>query len=60
MTLAQKLPRGLTQDQVLQQGYELLKDQIGSRAADYFFYYDEDFPSDLIGEYLYLQTLETV
>lgn len=59
MSLAQQLPRGLTQDQILAQGYELLKTQIGSRAADYFFYYDEDYPSDLVSEYFNLNNLET-
>ena len=32
-----------------------LKEQLGLKSARYYFYYNEDYPSDLINEYLWLQ-----
>jgi hypothetical protein len=60
MTIATELPRGLmTENEILDQGYNLMKQQMGTKTARYYFYYNEDYPSDVINEYLYLQQ-ETV
>jgi hypothetical protein len=59
MTIATELPKNLiTEAQILNQAYKILREQVGSKAARYHFYYDEDFVSDIITEYRYLQ-LET-
>jgi len=59
MTIAQQLPKNLiTEAQVLNEAYKVLREQVGSKAARYHFYYDQDFVSDIITEYRYLQ-LET-
>ena len=56
MTLANQLPKGLlTEDEILAAGFKLMKEQMGLKSARYYFYYNEDFPSDLINEYLWLQ-----
>lgn len=59
MTLAEQLPPGLTENQVLAQGYELLKKELGIKSANYYFYYNEDYPSDLVNEYFYIQNFIT-
>ena len=60
MTIATQLPRGLiTEAQILNQAYKILRDEVGSKAARYHFYYDEDFVSDIITEYRNLQTETT-
>ena len=53
MTLAQQLPPGLSEDEVLAQGFKLLSKQLGLKAAQYYFYYDEDYASDLVSKYFY-------
>jgi hypothetical protein len=59
MTLANELPKNLqTEDEILAAGFILMKEQLGLKTARYYFYYHEDYPSDLINEYLWLQ--ETV
>jgi hypothetical protein len=56
MTLANELPKGLqTEDEILAAGFALMKEQLGLQSAHYYFYYNEDYPSDLINEYLWLQ-----
>jgi hypothetical protein len=56
MTLANELPKGLqTEDEILAAGFALMKEKYGSKSARYYFYYNEDYPSDLINEYLWLQ-----
>lgn len=56
MTIAKELPPGLkTEDEILAAGYELFKQQHGIKTARYYFYYHEDYPTDVINEYLYLQ-----
>ena len=56
MTIATELPVGLvTEDEILGAGYQLMKQQMGSKTARYYFYYHEDYPADLISEYRYLQ-----
>ena len=53
---AQQLPQGLsTEDQILDQAYELIKAHQGTKAARYYISYHEDFPADLISEYRFLQ-----
>ena len=59
MTIAQQLPKNLiTEAQILNCAYKVLREQVGSKAARYHFYYDRDFISDIVTEYRYLQ-LET-
>ena len=54
--LALALPSGLTDEkEVLDKGYEQLKAVVGQKAADYRFNYDEDFPSDFVSAYFWLQ-----
>ena len=60
MTLAQQLPAGLTESQVLEQGYEIMLNELGRKSANYYFYTHEDYPSDLVNEYFYINKLETV
>jgi hypothetical protein len=55
MTLAEQLPKGLDENQVLAQGFELMRKELGLKSARYYFYYHEDYPSDLVNEYFYLQ-----
>jgi hypothetical protein len=55
-SLAQQLPPGLsTETEILSEGFKLMKEQDGLKSARYYFYYHEDFPSDLINEYLWIQ-----
>ena len=57
MTIATELPSGLvTEDEILGAGYQLMKQQLGSKTARYYFCYNEDYPADLISEYRYLQS----
>ena len=56
MTIATELPKNLiTEAQILNQAYKILREQVGSKAARYHFYYDEDFVSDIVTEDRYLQ-----
>ena len=56
MTLANQLPKGLqNEDEILAAGFTLMKEQLGLKTARYYFYYNEDYLSDLINEYLWLQ-----
>jgi hypothetical protein len=55
-SLAQELPTGLaTENEILAAGFELMRQQNGMKTARYYFYYNEDFPADLINEYIWLQ-----
>jgi hypothetical protein len=54
--LAMALPSGLTdENEILRAGYQDLKLVLGKKAADYKFHYDEDFPSDFVSAYFWLQ-----
>jgi len=54
--LAMALPDGITdENEVLRLGYEDLKATLGKKQADYLFKYDEDFPSDFVSAYFWLQ-----
>ena len=56
MTIATELPKNLiTEAQILNAAYKVLREQVGSKAARYHFYYDRDFISDIVTEYRYLQ-----
>jgi hypothetical protein len=63
-SLAQELPQGLVaENDILDAGFKLMKEQMGLKSARYYFYYHEDFPADLINEYTWLESnrkLETV
>ena len=55
-SIAEQLPAGLvTEDEILDAGFALMKQQQGAKAARYYFCYDEDYPADLISEYRFLQ-----
>ncbi len=57
MTIATQLPSGLvTEDEILDAGYTLMKQQMGNKTARYYFCYNEDYPADVINEYRYLQS----
>ncbi len=60
MTIATQLPKNLiTEAQILNEAYKILREELGSRTARYYFYHDRDFVSDIVSEYRYLQQLET-
>lgn len=44
-----------SEDQVLDLGFERMRAESGLKAARYYFWYDEDFPSDYVSEYFWLQ-----
>jgi hypothetical protein len=55
-SLAHQLPSGLqTENEILNEGFKIMKAEMGSKTARYYFYYHEDFPSDLINKYLWIQ-----
>ena len=55
-SLAHQLPPGLqTENEILNEGFKIMKAEMGLKTARYYFYYHEDFPSDLINEYLWIQ-----
>lgn len=61
MTIANELPVGLTtENEILDAAYILMKQQMGSKTARYYFCYHEDYPSDVVNEYRWLQQQETV
>ena len=56
MTIATQLPKNLiTEAQILNEAYKVLREVVGSKSARYHFYYDNDFVSDIVTEYRYLQ-----
>ena len=60
MTIATELPRGLnTENEILDAAFALMKQQLGNKTSRYYFCYHEDYPSDVVNEYFYLQQ-ETV
>ena len=58
-TLAQELfaenPRIDSEDQLLGMGFDRMRVQQGLKSARYYFWYNEDFPSDFVSEYFWLQ-----
>ena len=60
-SIAMQLPSGLvTEDEILNAGYALMKQQSGFKAARYYFSIDEDYSADLISEYRFLQQQKEV
>ncbi len=58
-TVAACLPVGLTTEtQILGEAFKALKDIYGFKTAKYYMYYNEDYPSDLINEYIWIHNLE--
>lgn len=52
---------GLTaENDILDLGYEVVKKALGARSARYYFCYNEDFPADLLNEYIWLRQAQTV
>ena len=62
MSLAQELYKSNPdldgEDEILNAGFAIMKQRDGAKAARYYFSYDEDFPSDFISEYKWLQRHE--
>jgi hypothetical protein len=59
MTIANELPKGLTtENDILNAAFNLMKLQLGLRTAKYYFYYHEDYPSDVVNEYIWLEKQE--
>jgi len=60
MTIANELPKGLTtENDILNAAFNLMKQQLGLRTARYYFYYSEDYPSDVVNEYIWLEKQKT-
>jgi hypothetical protein len=60
MTIANELPRGLTtESEIIEAGFNLMKQQLGLKSARYYFYYHEDYPSDVVNEYIWLEQSES-
>lgn len=47
-------------DEVLNQAYHIVANELGQKTARYKFNYDEDFPSDVVSNYFYLQKQQGV
>lgn len=58
MTILEQLPPGLTEQEVLEQAYNIMLKEQGPRTARYYFYYDEDYASDLVTAYFYAQRIK--
>ena len=55
-SIAEQLPAELvTEDEILDAGFAIMKQRDGTKAARYYFMYNEDYPADLITEYRFLQ-----
>ena len=48
-------PAVKTENELLDLGFERMRKEQGIKAARYSFWYDEDFPSDFVSEYFWLQ-----
>jgi hypothetical protein len=60
-SIAQQLPAGLvTEDEILDAGFAIMKQRYGAKTARYYFMYNEDYPADLIAEYEFLQQQKEV
>ena len=47
-----------TEDELLNIGFDLMRKEDGLKSARYYFWYHEDFPSDFVSEYFWLQKQE--
>jgi len=60
-SIATQLPSGLkTENEILDAGFAVMKQERGLKAARYYFCYNEDYPADLIGDYTSLQQQKEV
>jgi len=53
-------PSITAENDVLDLGFEVVKKALGLKSARYYFWYHEDFPSDLVNEYFWLQQQKEV
>ena len=53
-------PSITAENDVLDFGFDVVKKALGLKSARYYFWYHEDFPSDLINEYFWLQQQKEV
>jgi hypothetical protein len=53
-------PNITQENDILALGFETVKKTQGLQAAKYYFWYDEDFPADLVSEYFWLQQQKEV
>jgi hypothetical protein len=53
-------PNITAENDVLDVGFDVVKKALGLKSARYYFWYHEDFPSDLINEYFWLQQQKEV
>ena len=44
-----------SEDELLGVGFERMRAEQGAKTARYYFWYHEDFPSDFVSEYFWLQ-----
>jgi len=44
-----------SEEEVLNQAYHIVSNELGQKSARYMFNYDEDFPSDVVSNYFHLQ-----
>jgi len=58
-TLAKQIfeadPNIKSEAEVLAQGFDRIRAESGIRSARYYIWYHEDYPSDLVSEYFWLQ-----
>ena len=48
-------PEIQTEGELLDAGFECMRAEQGLKTARYYFWYHEDFPSDFVSEYFWLQ-----
>ena len=53
-------PNLTAENDILALGFGIVKKAQGPKSARYYFWYHEDFPSDLVSEYFWLQQEQTV
>ena len=53
-------PSITAENDILDLGFEVVRKTQGLKSARYYFWYHEDFPSDLINEYFWLQQQKEV
>jgi hypothetical protein len=53
-------PNITAENDVLDLGFDVVKKALGLKSARYYFWYHEDFPSDLVNEYFWLQQQKEV
>jgi hypothetical protein len=53
-------PKITAENDILNLGFDVVRKAQGLRSARYYFWYHEDFPSDLVNEYFWLQKQKEV